>query len=181
MKKILTKIGYMAFGSLLTLIGYYFGSIDNNSANAQESKVVRPYLLDRTYSIVDEVHCRRLVILGDDEGDRITLETDLYDRGMITIYNEKWAERIALRITNNTDSGILEITGKESGGPAASLGVDINGGFMALFNNVNDKTVLQAAITNKGEGFIITRDKVGYQTGAVGPEGASIFKDKTRN
>ena len=46
MKKVLTKIGYMAFGSLLTLIGYHFGNIDNNSANAQQA-------LEKTDNIVD--------------------------------------------------------------------------------------------------------------------------------
>ena len=67
MKTILTKMTYMAIGSLLTLIGYHFGNIDNNSANAQ----IR--VTPQETEIVDEIRCRELVIVGDDDTPRITL------------------------------------------------------------------------------------------------------------
>ena len=35
MKKVMEKVIFMAVGSLLTIIGYHFGTVDNNSANAQ--------------------------------------------------------------------------------------------------------------------------------------------------
>lgn len=82
MKNILTKVGYTAFGCLLTLIDYHFGNIDNNRANAQGIVKEKP-------EIVDEIRCRRLVIVGDDDTHPIILGTDDFDRGSIQIFNEK--------------------------------------------------------------------------------------------
>ena len=168
MKNILTKLSYMAFGCLLTVIGYHFGNIDNNSVNAQENS-----------PIIDEVRCRRLVIVGADNTPRITLGAGFLDRG-IQIYNEDGEIRINLEV-DWRDRGNITVLGKESGGAAAALGVDDNGGHMVLWNKVIDKPVLQASITNKGEGSIFTRDKTGYQTGSVGPRGTYIIQEKSRN
>ena len=172
MKKILTKLGYMAFGSLLTLIGYHFGNIDNNSANAQ--------IVITAPEIVDEIRCRKLIIVGDDGSRRITLGTDFFDRGEIEIYNENWARRVYLGVAND-DAGSLTILGKGSGGVAAGLGVDSNGGYMALWNKVLDKPVLRTGITDKGNGFILIRDKAGYQTDSEGVKGIDTFNEITRN
>ena len=172
MKKNLTKLGYMAFGCLLTLIGYHFGNIDSNSANAQEIVKEKP-------EIVDEIRCRKLVIVGSDGTPRITLGTNLLERGKILIYNEDGAPRILLAV-DQYDSGLLEVLGRESGGLAASLGVNDYGGFMALFNKVLDKSVLQAGITDKGEGALFTRDKAGYNTGGVGPKGVYGIIERVR-
>ena len=175
MKNILTKVGYMAFGSLLTLIGYHFGNIDNNSADAQVFTIEDP-----KPEIVDEIRCRKLVIVGDDDTQRIRLVTDSSDRGEIRIYNENWAGRVYLGVASD-DTGLFTISGKESGGVAAGLGVDDHGGFMALWNKVFDKPVVQASITNKGEGFIFTHDKTGYQTDSAGSPGPHILQEKSRN
>ena len=63
------------------------------------------------------------------------------------------------------------------------LGMDSNGGFMALFNKVRNEPVLQAGITNKGDGFAITFDKAGYQTDVLGPKGpvGVVGKRRSRN
>ena len=167
MKKILTKVSYMAFGSLLTLIGYHFGNIDNNSADAQ-------VIFQEKAPIVDEIRCRKLVIVGDDDTPRIRLGTNSVDRGYINIYNEDGEHRVFLGVAINPDAGALEIYGKESGGrPAASLSADKHGGFMTLFNKVIDEACLQAGITDKGNGFIATFDKVGSLTNSMGPKGPS--------
>ena len=55
------------------------------------------------------------------------------------------------------------------------------GGFMALWNKVLDKPVIQASITDKGEGYIFTRDKTGYHTGGAGSPGTHIIQEKGRN
>ena len=164
----------MAFGCLLTLIGYHFGNIDNNSVETQ-------VIVQKVVPIVDEIRCRSLVIVGDDDTPCITLNTNLFDGGQINIYNEDGTRRIWLGVASNYDSGGLEISGKESGSTAVMLGTDNEGGFMALFNKVLDKPVIQASITIKGEGFIFTRDEVGNQIDVVGPIGRSTFKEKTRN
>ena len=70
MKKFLTKIGYMAFGSLLTIIGYHFGNVDNNSVNAQQP-------LGTFVEIVDKIRVRQVEIVGNDNSPRIYLGTDL--------------------------------------------------------------------------------------------------------
>ena len=74
----------MAVGSLLTLIGYHFGNIDNNSADAQ-------LVVKKSAPIVDEIRCHKLVIVGDDETQHITLGTDFFNHGKIGIYNENRA------------------------------------------------------------------------------------------
>ncbi len=58
MKKFLTKIGYMAFGRLLTIIGYHFGNVDNNSVNAQQP-------LGTFVEIVDKIRVRQVEIGGN--------------------------------------------------------------------------------------------------------------------
>ena len=173
MKNILTKASYMAFGSLLTLIGYHFGNIGNNSADAQ-------LIAKEKAPIVDEIRCRSLVIVGDDNTPHITLDTDLFDCGQINIYNEDGTRRIYLGVTSDIDSGVLTIQGKESGSASVALGVDSSGGYMALWNKVLNKPVLNAGITNKGEGYIFTRDKAGYQTWGGGSWGNHRIQEKSR-
>ena len=181
MKKILTKMGYMAFGSLLTLIGYYFGNIDNNSANAQESReggyatIIRPE--NKTF---DEVHCRRLVIYGNDHTPRVTLATDRSDSGSIEIYSENGARRIFLGLDNVIDAGTLEVSAKGAGSVSGVLGVDHNGGFLALYNKLIDYPVFYAVITNKGDGLAQTRDRDNHRTNSIGPQGVSEFQGKKR-
>lgn len=61
------------------------------------------------------------------------------------------------------------------------LGADDYGGFMSLYNKVSDNPVLDAAITNKGHGSIVVRDKAGDQLGVMGPLGFYQTKQKWRN
>ena len=92
MKKVLTKVGYMAFGSLLTLIGYHFGDIDNNSVNAQQPS-------ERVVNIVDKIRVRQLEIVGNDNSPRIYLGTDL-DKGQIKFVGDDDTPHISLRTTS---------------------------------------------------------------------------------
>ena len=183
MKKILTKVGYMAFGSLLTLIGYHFGNIDNNSANAQESIGEPVTIVHPENKTFDEVRCRRLVIVGDDNTPRVTLWTDLSDSGKIEIYNENGARRIFLGVTDAgtlDDSGTVEVSAKGAGSVSGVLGVDPNGGFIALYNKFIDYPVVNVAITKKGDGLVQTRDKDNHRTDSMGPQGLSKFEGKMR-
>ncbi|RKU15923.1 hypothetical protein C6501_06070 [Candidatus Poribacteria bacterium] len=173
MKNFLTKVGYMVLGCLLTLIGYHFGNIDNNSADAQ--------LVDKEKApIVDEIWCRKLIIVGEDDTPRIKLGIDAFDRGEIEVYNEEGANRISLGIASDIDTGFIEIEAEDSGGIGVMLGTDSNGGFMALFNKVLDKPVLQVGITNNGGGFVVTFDKTGVHTSNIGPKGRTGVIGKSR-
>ena len=222
MKTILTKVTYMAIGSLLTLIGYHFGNIDNNSADAQ--------LLDTSQEteIVDEIRCRKLVIVGKDDTPRITLKTHLLDGGVIQISNENGFQKVALGVADNLDKGFIRTealditssniahfgdirarlhtdefdiaslslyhnTGHRLEGRdgkvdmiddkiqlSVKLGTDVNGGYLAIFNKVFDTAVVQASTTNKGEGYVFTRDKPGQQTGQVGSPGPHIIREQIR-
>lgn len=169
MKNLSTKITYIVIGSLLTLIGYHFGSVENNSAVAQ-----------RDDPIVDEIQCRKLVIVGEDNTSRIVLMTNDSDRGHITIYNEDRVNRMSLGCFINKDSGFIRISGKESGGTAAQLSVDEYGGHIALWNKLLDTPVFQSGITGNGNGYAATYDKTGYQTKSIGFQGAVNIKRKIR-
>lgn len=93
MKKFLTKIGYMAFGSLLTIVGYHFGNVDNNSVNAQET-------FQTPVEIVDKLRVRQLEIVGNDNSPRIYLGTDL-DRGQIKFVSDSDTSQISLKATSH--------------------------------------------------------------------------------
>lgn len=147
----------MAFGSLLTLIGYHFGNIDNNNANAQENA-----------PIVDVIRCRSLVIVGDDNTHRIILSTDQFDRGDIGVYNEDGARRVYLGVTtfDGVEGGSIDLIAKDSGGVSVALGTDLYGGYMILYNRnaASTRPVVHASITPTGRGVIVLRDKIGQQT-----------------
>ena len=117
MKNILTKLSYMAFGCLLTIIGYHFGNIDNNNADAQTSFMPVP--------IDDRILCRRLIIVGKDNTPRITLEADRFDRGKIEIGDEHRIRRVYLGIdaVDGVEGGAIELSAKGSD-ISASLGTE---------------------------------------------------------
>ena len=161
MKKIAAKMGYIALGSLLTLIGYHFGNIDENRADAQGVE------------IIDEIACRKLVIVGDDLTPRIVLKTDDVDNGRLLIFNEKPETRVMLGViqADRTDAGIVTVSGTGMT-LAAKFGANANGGSLSLFNKISDKGVIQAGVTDKGEGIIIMHDSEGNFTDVVGAPGA---------
>lgn len=111
MKNILTKASYMAFGSLLTLIGYYFGNIDNNSVNAQQPS-------EKVGNVVDKIRVRQLEIVGNDNSPRIYFGTDL-DRGQIKFVSDNDTPQISLKTTDL--GGKIEIYNK-TGIPEVELG-----------------------------------------------------------
>ena len=164
MKKNLTKLGYMAFGCLLTLIGYHFGNVDNNSANAQIT-------VRENAPIVDEVRCRKLVIVGDDNTPRIKLSVDLLDWGVIEIAGKDQIRRVYVGVDtlDGFESGIIELSAKDSGSNSVALGTDLYGGYMALYNRIpaSRKPVVHASITPEGRGAIVVRDTTGQQTDSM--------------
>ena len=157
MKNILTKVNYMAFGCLLTLIGYHFGNVDNNSANAQENT-----------PIVDEVRCRRLVIVGADNTPRVSLGVDSFDRGMVEIGDEHRTRRVYLGV--DAISGKIHLNTMDSrnfpGSVSVMLGTDLYGGYMTLFNRnpASLKPDVHASITSNERGAIVLRDTIGQVT-----------------
>ena len=98
----------------------------------------------------DEIRCRSLKVVDVDGNILINLGGDLLGNSMVQVYSKNGA---------------------------AVLGVDENGGFMAIFNKTREN-VLQTCVNDKGEGFIFTTDKVGYKTGGL-PDGVHIYKTKT--
>lgn len=130
MKNIFTKVGYMVIGALLTLIGYHFGNVDNNTASAQKDD-----------SIVDEIQCRRLVVVGNDGTTRIDLGSEVFD---------------------GVETGYINVIG-EGKLPSATIRSDAYGGSMAIFNSDSNQEfpVVHIATTEKGHGIVATRDKDG--------------------
>ena len=159
MKKNLTKLGYMAFGCLLTLIGYHFGNIDNNSVNAQENS-----------PIIDEVRCRRLVIVGDDNTSRIDLTTDTNDSGMIELGNKHGIRRLFLGVnaSDGVEAGSVQIVA-EGGNMVCSVGSDAFGGSIAIYNlnSASNKPVVYAATTQTESGAVVANDKAGQQISSM--------------
>ena len=158
MKNVSTKIAYMVIGSLLTIIGYHFGNIDNNTADAQE-KVDTP--------IVDEIQCRRLVIVDEDDTTRIVLGTDDNRSGLIAIGNGSQRQLLLL----HADSIIL------ADHPNVEKKRQVTATWNKEFeNNPEQKEpeqkeleqVVHIGTTEEGAGFIITKNKDGTITDSTG-------------
>ena len=144
MKNVSTKIAYMVIGSLLTLIGYHFGNIETNTATAQKDD-----------AIVDEIQCRRLVVVGDDGTTRVDLGSEFFD---------------------GVETGYINIIG-EGKLPSATIRSSAYGGNMAIYNRDSNQEspVVQIATTEKGHGIVATYDKDGQLGDSVGsPPGEDV-------
>ena len=162
MKNVSTKIAYMVIGSLLTLIGYNFGNIETNTATAQKDD-----------AIVDEIQCRRLVVVGDDDTSRVILGTSPDDAGRVLIGNEKSELCLLLSAETsegfNTGSIVVMTEGRKVAGVITS---DMYGGYMAVHtrNGLARKALVQMSTTEDGDGFLITRDKTEEMVKTIGGE-----------
>lgn len=144
MKKVLTKIGYMAFGSLLTLIGYHFGNVDNNTVNAQPS-------LEKTENIVNRLRVRQLEIVGNDNSPRIYLGTNL-DKGQIVVVDDNDVPHLTLK--TDSEGGSIEVK-DSSGQDRLELGVNKdNAGKIIVSNNAKTIISLSSYAGKKAGGFI---------------------------
>ena len=100
MKNVLTKMGYMAIGCLLTIIGYHFGNVENNSVTAQQSSE------STGTEIVGKLRVRQLEIVGNDDTPQIILGTNL-DGAEIKFIGEDNTPRI--RLVKKSDRARIEI------------------------------------------------------------------------
>ena len=182
MKNVFTKITYMVIGSILTLIGYHFGSIENNTVDAQEDN-----------PIAGEIRSRRFVLVGQNDNiPRVVIETTRNDHGSIAIGNQDGMLRLLLdssSMDNGMETGGIRIY-QEEGELIALIGSDQNGGSMSIYNGdrvrdgVITKTlepVVQIATTSKGHGFVLTNDADEQKTGMLAPIGFHDFKTHYRS
>ena len=86
-----------------------------------------------------------------------------------------------LGVDRELGGGIVSVHGEEAGRMAAGIFAGPNGGSMALFNEVIDMSILQAGISDNGEGYIMTFNKAGSPTNSMGPERFVGFKRVKRN
>ena len=162
MKNVSTKIAYMVIGSILTLIGYHFGNIENNTAVAQ-----------RDDPIVDEIRSRRLVIVGDDDTPRVILGVSPNDSGRVLIGDENRELRLLLSAETSdgfkTGSIIVMTEDKKVAGVITS---DMYGGYMAVHtrDGLVRKALAQMSTTRDGDGYVATRDQTDEIAGTIGGE-----------
>ena len=173
MKNVSTKITYMVIGSLLTLIGYHFGNVETNSAVAQKDD-----------PIVDEIRCRRLVIVGEDNTPRIVLETEVDDSGRIAIGNQDRELRLLFRanLSDGVESGSIAVIA-EDGKVAGVISSDMYGGYMAVHtrNGSARKPLAQISTTEDGDGLVVTRDKTDQEVGLIGGEKNRTSQERYRD
>ena len=148
MKNVLRKIAYMVIGSLLTIIGYHFGNIENNTADAQE-KTDNP--------IVDEIRCRHLLIVNED-GERVVSITTGDTAGGIGIYNNEGTEVVS--ITTGDTGGGIGIYNNE-GTEVVGLAAASHGSGGIELHNKDKKRVVQLGTYADGRGALVISDKDG--------------------
>ena len=126
MKKVMEKVIFMAVGSLLTIIGYYYGTFDNNSANAQldenpfRSNGVFNAITCRGLAITDANGTRRIILGVGDDNQAGVIIVDENKKPQISLVGSdrggelfKSGERIALNADNGDGSskeGMLTLT-----------------------------------------------------------------------
>ena len=108
MKNVLTKMGYMVIGCLLTLIGYHFGNVENNSVSAQQSSE------SAATDIVGKIRVRQLEIVGNDNTSRIIVGTNL-DGAEIKFVAEDNTPLIRLKTTSKGGKiAIQDLSGNDA-------------------------------------------------------------------
>ena len=160
MKKVMERIIPMVVGSLLTIVGYHFGTIDNDSANAQIDIKAEPVLTDGEFNTV---RCRNLEILDTDSNTRIVLT----DTGQILILDENGEVGMVLTVVDR--KGVV-IVGKTDSKSNATLHAGEYGGMMSI-SNKKGEVVLQTCVTENGAGLLKIWDKFGDKLGEIGPPG----------
>lgn len=95
MKKVMEKVIFMAVGSLLTIIGYHFGTVDNNSANAQLDE--NPF---RPNGVFNAIACRALAITDANGTPRIILGVDDDSQAGVIIVDENQKPQVSLRASD---------------------------------------------------------------------------------
>ena len=163
MKKVMEKIIFMVVGSLLTIVGYHFGTVDNDSANAQIDIKAEPVLTDGEF---DTVRCHKIEIVDTDGDTRIGLSTDILGNGFISIPEENGKNAVVL---GNHSGGYISVTNADNKS-AATLHTTEYGGQVSIFNKTGD-VVLQAGVTENGVGQLKTWDKFGDEKGEISPQG----------
>ena len=167
MKNVLTKISYMAFGCLLTLIGYHFGNIDNNSVSAQQASE------KFTDNIVGKIRVRQLEIVGNDNKPQIILGTTL-DGAEIKFVGEDNTVPLRLKTTANerwivikNPSGggvVMDGQGFLVGGPNENLGIQLSAtdkhGLVSVYRKTGKsieslESVVQLVVNDEGQTGII--------------------------
>lgn len=181
MKKKLEKLMYMGLGALIAFGGYLFGTLHSDNVDAQLAPADVEY---------NEIRCRNLKIVNADGKSSIELEP-----GELRIVDENGQRRVSLLFLDGV--GIVGLQGEnrqtaislisrsngdgtvtvfKDGKPAVYLGTNNTGGIMKILNK-SEQAVVETAVANIGAGAIVTKDKLGYQTGSL-PEGmVSVPKD----
>ncbi len=163
MKKVMEKVIFMAVGSFLTIIGYHFGTVDNNSADAEINIDAAPVLTDGEFN---KIRCRNLEIVDADGNTRILLARDLFENGFISIPNKDGESAVVL---GNHGGGYISVTNADNKS-STTLHTTAYGGQVSIFNKTGE-VVLQTGVTENGVGQLKTWDKFGDEKGEISPLG----------
>lgn len=149
MKNLSTKIAYMVIGSILTIIGYHFGNIENNAADAQGTVAT-------STEIINKIRVRQIEIVGNDNSPRIYMGTDL-DRGQIKFVGDSDTSQMSLKAASN--GGQIKLHNR-SGKQKILLGLsDDRGRIMIVGEDGNNKVVLYE--DNHGGGVMVGSSEYG--------------------
>ncbi len=173
MKNVSTKIAYMVIGSLLTIIGYHFGNIDNNTADAQE-KADTP--------IVDEIRCRRLVVVNED-GETVVDMFSTSDRndGAIRINNKDGQQLVGITSQAVTGDGFMAIHNRD-GILVTKIVPTLDGDGTIAINNKDGEVLVNIAPTvETSDGAIQTYNKDGEVLVNIGTTETSDGSIRTYN
>ena len=171
--------------ALLTIIGYHFGNVDNNSVNAQET-------FQTPVEIVDKLRVRQLEIVGNDNSPRIYLGTDL-DRGQIKFVGDSDISQMSLKATSNgghielhnrygkpkilldhkDDRGRIMILGEDETGRVVLM-EDDNGG-IAIVASEDEKSMVSLQALKSG-GMVMATDRSGGSAWLCATDGGGFFE-----
>ncbi len=147
------KLGYMAIGSLFTLVGYLLATLGAGGFNPQNATAQ-----DNMKQVIDEIITRKLKVVNSEGKTIAILGEDESGNGTLVIFNKASGSRVECEFDKNGD-GRMFITNKSDKVVAALGALDGNGG-LAISNKVG-KPVMSWNINKNGDGRLFIGNKSG--------------------
>lgn len=169
-----TKVAYMALGALIASVGYFIGTFNLQTTQAQRN----------TEEVIDEIVARKIIVVNNAGNPFVIMDAAAdSDRGGVSLINAAGEKVVAMEVFRNGAGGFVLNTkeGKRAfwvsssgGGSGLSMfneedtitvsitGNDLEGGRIRTYNDAG-KILTAIGAGEDGNGVVKTYNKVGFQ------------------
>ena len=153
------KLAYMAIGCVFTLAGYFLATLGSGGFNLQTTPGQ-----DNTKQVIDEIVCRKLKIVNDQDNIVVSLEP-VVKGGSLSIYNDAGKNVVSASTLSLDGNGKLLVYDKD-GIPVSGMFADNTGGSISILKIQNER--IKEVATLSGDEIVCRKLRV------VSPEGKTI-------